>query len=269
MPVTQTLPLEGAAYSAGWCCMIHHTDDDRDEVQYGARARPELQELLLATEDIDHFLHQLTLAACIGVRPDVSAGITVRRDGRPATAASSDSWASRLDEVQYGHRQGPCLSSLATGETIAIEDLAGDSRWPEYRPGALAHGVRSSLSIPLVQDEKPAGVLNLYSRQPRAFGARERHEAERFAAEASRVLALAVRLAQHAELADNLQVALASRATIDQAMGVIMGQNRCTPEEAFAVLRSASQNRNVKLRTIAAEIIDAVSKPSSVPREVE
>jgi AmiR/NasT family two-component response regulator len=106
-------------------------------------------------------------------------------------------------------------------------------------------------------------VLNIYSGQPHAFDETARASAERFAAEASRVVALAVRLAEHAELADNLRIALASRATIDQALGVIMGQNRCTAEDAFNVLRTASQNRNVKLREIAARIIEAVSGPPS------
>jgi hypothetical protein len=50
--------------------------------------------------------------------------------------------------------------------------------------------------------------------------------------------------------------ALASRSTIDQAIGVLMTQNRCTPDTAFGILRRASQNRNVKLRDVAATIVE-------------
>ena len=66
----------------------------------------------------------------------------------------------------------------------------------------------------------------------------------------------------------HLQAALASRAVIDQAVGIIMGQNRCTVDEAFEVLRSISQNRNVKLRDIAADMVTAVSgqPPTDKPR---
>jgi AmiR/NasT family two-component response regulator len=46
---------------------------------------------------------------------------------------------------------------------------------------------------------------------------------------------------------------------IDQALGVVMGQNRCTADEAFDILRTISQNCNVKLRDVAAEIITEVS----------
>jgi AmiR/NasT family two-component response regulator len=52
-----------------------------------------------------------------------------------------------------------------------------------------------------------------------------------------------------------LQQALASRSTIDQALGVLMAQNHCTRDEAFGILRRASQNRNVKLRDVAAAVI--------------
>jgi len=81
-------------------------------------------------------------------------------------------------------------------------------------------------------------------------------------------LALAVRIAERTEMSKHLQTALASRAVIDQALGIIMGQNRCSADEAFEVLRTASQNRNVKLRDIAAEMITAVSgqPPAAEPR---
>jgi AmiR/NasT family two-component response regulator len=42
---------------------------------------------------------------------------------------------------------------------------------------------------------------------------------------------------------------------IDQAIGVIMAQQRCAPADAFAILRAASQNRNIKLRQVAEQII--------------
>jgi AmiR/NasT family two-component response regulator len=60
-------------------------------------------------------------------------------------------------------------------------------------------------------------------------------------------------------MSENLQHALASRAVIDQALGIIMGQNRCTADEAFDILRATSQNRNVKLRDVAAAMVAAVS----------
>lgn len=164
----------------------------------------------------------------------------------------------RCDEntVRPGHRAVP--DAMRTGEIVLVEDLAAAERWGEYRVSVLAHGVRSSLSMPLT-DGTP-GALNLYTTRLRAFGETEREYAQRFAAEASRALALATWMARQSELTTQLEAALTSRATIDQAIGIIMGQNRCDADRAFDLLRAASQNRNVKLRTVAAEIVAAVSE---------
>jgi hypothetical protein len=192
------------------------------------------------------------------------------RRAAAAAVASSDSRASQVDEVQYGHQDGPCLRSLATGEVLGVDDLAQDDRWGGYRMPALGHGVRSSLSLslslPLRGDGEVIGALNIYATTPREFGPPEQLIAGRFADEASRALALAVRMAERTEMSAHLQNALASRAVIDQALGIIMGQNRCTADEAFEVLRSISQNRNIKLRDIAADMITAVSgRPPGTP----
>jgi GAF domain-containing protein len=228
----------------------------------------ELQQLLLTTDDITDFLDHLTTLTVKVLPGDVSCGITLRRDHPVFTVSSSDSRASQVDEIQYGHHDGPCLHSLATGDTVVVDDLAQDDRWGGYQMPALGHGIRSSLSLPLRGDSEVIGALNIYSAAPRAFGSAEQLVAGRFADEASRALALAVRMAERSEMSAHLQNALASRAVIDQALGIIMGRNRCTADEAFDVLRAISQNRNIKLRDIAADMITAVSgrPPIDTPR---
>jgi ANTAR domain/GAF domain len=178
----------------------------------------ELQDLLLASESVENFLEQLAQVAVATIGSGVSAAITVARDGHPATVGSSDDFAAQLDEAQYGHDDGPCLTAMRAGKIVLVEDLTGDDRFIPYRPRALALGVRSSLSLPLDGGD---------------------HDVE---------------------ITDQLRAALTSRTVIDQAIGIVMGQNRCDADTAFAVLRAASQNRNIKLRVVAAEILTAVSK---------
>ena len=213
--------------------------------------------MLLESSDVTEFLSQVaTLAA--SVVPGSSCGITMRRDREVFTVATSDGFAARLDEIQYGHGQGPCLDALHHGEEVYAEDMATEQRWSEYRIHALTHGVGSSLSMPLrLKDAQDAlGALNLYARYPRAFGREETSRARDFARQASTALTLVVRRGEQQVLQDQLRDALATRAVIDQALGIIMGQQRISSSAAFATLREASQAQNRRLSDIAAQFIE-------------
>jgi hypothetical protein len=48
---------------------------------------------------------------------------------------------------------------------------------------------------------------------------------------------------------------------IDQAIGVIIGLPRCDPEAAFDVLRAVSPNRNIPLRSVAADVLARTIDP--------
>lgn len=220
----------------------------------------DVQSLLLTTESVQTFLDELALLAAHVIDPPASCGITVRRENQPYTVASSDERAVVVDETQYEEAQGPCLQALRTGEVVEVTDQATDERWGGYAAAAAAHGVRCSLSLPLVVEGMTTGALNLYGYVAAdAFNGRERQHAEVFAAQASTALTLLLRQAQQAEVSAQLEQALASRSVIDQALGVLMGQQRCSADEAFALLRARSQNSNRKLRDVAGELISGLT----------
>lgn len=219
----------------------------------------ELQAVLLGTESINGFLQELASLAARELGEGLSCGITLQPNGRPLTAASSDVNAAQIDELQYGLDHGPCLTALRTGKVVRIDDLASDPRWGDYAVRALAHGVKSSLSTPLTAADRTVGALNLYADRPHFFGEAQTRQAERFSQDAAIAVGIAAQLAAQAVLTGQLRASLASRAVIDQAIGVIMAQQRCTATDAFAILRTASQNRNVKLRQIAEQIITGIT----------
>lgn len=220
----------------------------------------ELHSLLLAADRLEEFLQRLAGLAAQAMPADCSCGITLQPDRRPLTVASSDDFAVAVDEIQYTTGQGPCLEAMASGQTRRVPDLAQDQRWPLFGPQALASGVTGILSEPLTDPTgQPVGALNLYFTRPQAITLDTERSAEVFAGHASGAVAIARRLADRLQLSDDLRGALASRAVIDQAIGVIMAENRCGSEEAFSILRSASQHRNVKLRDVAAGIVHAIT----------
>ena len=241
--------------------MLEPTDEDPrpDTPLELAAAYSELQNLLLESPDVTNFLDELARLSAALVAGS-SCGLTMRRDHQVVTAAYSDDLAALLDEVQYSRGQGPCLQALHTGERVEVPDLAGESRWPEYCPRALAHGVASSVSLPLrVVDGDTIGALNLYSRQVHTFTETDVRILEGYARQASTALALMLRISRQRKIEDEVAEGLATRTVIDQALGIIMARSKVTASEAFAVLRRASQDRNRKLKDIAADIIRATT----------
>jgi GAF domain-containing protein len=219
-----------------------------------------LQNALLNTSNVEQFLHELAVLSTNLVADGLSCGMTLRQRGRPpATAACTDPIASQADEIQFRTGDGPCLHAMRHAQVVRIDDLAADSRWPRFSRHAAALGIRSCLAVPLFEDDEPAGALTLYARRPGAFGAAEVRRAERFARNASGALTLALRMASCADLNDQLRSSIVSRAVIDQALGVIMATERCPQDKAFNLLRTVSQNTNVKLRDLAATIVTSVS----------
>jgi AmiR/NasT family two-component response regulator len=81
---------------------------------------------------------------------------------------------------------------------------------------------------------------------------------------ASAAIVVVGRYAEARDLAAQLEHALRSRAVIDQAIGIVMAESRCDADQAFATLSRASNNRNMKLRDLANEIVTRVGgRPSS------
>jgi GAF domain-containing protein len=146
------------------------------------------------------------------------------------------------------------------GKFIEVEDQLIDDRWPTYRDSAVELGVRCSLSYPLAVQDRIVGALNVYGFQrPHGFTEEDRQRVATFATQAATALAVAMRFAKQAEISDQLEAALTSRSVIDQAIGVLMGQQRCDAETAFALLRSHSQHNNRKLRDVAIDLITRIT----------
>ena len=224
----------------------------------------ELQTLLIGAESVDGFLVEMAALAVAEIGGGLSCGITLRPEGLPATVVSTDSLAARVDETQYGLEHGPCRSAMRTGTRVVIADSGADQRWIDYGSRAVACGVKSSLSLPVGADGSVFGVFGLYSRRVGAFDRAMIERAAGFVGVATGALAVTARIAEQFGLAAQLRASLASRSVIDQAVGILMARRRCTAPEAFAILSKSSQDRNVKVRTVAARIVRATGGGDAV-----
>lgn len=226
-----------------------------------------LQDMVLESDGVQEFLDglvEIASTAFTGSYGDVFCGVTLLRPRSMTTVASSSAQAKIMDEVQYGFNDGPCLRAAREGHTVHIPDFLTESRFPEYREAIASYGVRSALGIPIRLDAGASAGLDFYSTMPNAFTDTSIAVAEGFARDASKSLRLAVRIASLNDMTEHMRTAMESRTTIDLAVGAIMGQNRCNQDEAIAILRSASQGRNVKLRDLASNLLTSLGQTTPV-----
>lgn len=226
-----------------------------------APALAELTALLLSDARLEELLEQLAGLAADGLAGVEACGVTMDLHGRPHTVASTSAQAAAVDEVQYSGDSGPCVEALRMGTTVTVSDCSADNRWEGFGRAAADLGIRCVLSLPLFLGDRVVGVLNLYGGAPHDFDEVEVRRGQLFAAQGALVLAAAARHSDQVQLTQHLQAALTSRAMIDQAIGVTMALHRCGPAEGFEQLRRTSQDRNVKLRLIAAEVVAAAQLP--------
>jgi GAF domain-containing protein len=219
----------------------------------------ELSRVALVDRTLTEVLSDVTRIAAKGIPGAEATSITLLRDEKAFTVAHYGDMALAADELQYEHGHGPCMDAGRAGVLLRVDDMRGEERWPDYVAHLLkTTDVLSSLSVPLPYQGSSIGALNNYSTKPEAFATPESLQA---GLEVAEVVAVAVANAdahwQLGEQARNMRLAMESRAVIEQAKGVLMSQRHVTAEQAFEILREASQRYNRKLREIALGIVES------------
>lgn len=182
--------------------------------------------------------------------------LTVRAPRRThATLASTDRVAEEVDALQHVLGQGPSLLVADTEGWLRSGEVATDDRWPGWGPPASAKGVRSLLTVAVTDRGETLGALNLYSGQQDGFAERSQVDlALAFAALAGTALAFARR-------ATTMQAAVSSRHVIGMAQGIVMERFDIDQHQSFELLRRLSSTTNVKLRDVAAQIVETRTIP--------
>jgi GAF domain-containing protein len=226
----------------------------------------DLSQVVLAERGLDDVLGEVTDLASRAIPGAESTSITLVRGDKAFTAAHTGEMALAADELQYERGYGPCMDAGRAGVVLRIDDMTTEQRWPDYTARVTEVGVRSSLSMPLPYQGTSIGALNIYSSKVAAFASPDSLAVATVVADAVAV-AVANADAHHrlGEQARNLRLAMDTRAVIEQAKGVLMAQRHVDAEQAFEVLREASQRYNRKLRDIAAGIV-ASTQPAEAAR---
>lgn len=218
-----------------------------------------LQDLVLESDDLQAFAEQLT-----GAGSDFAGAVTggavrcsvrLQRPRHATILAGSCAEALELEELQDFYGQGPGLESIGNGDVVVVGDAGEDPRWCGFLRAAAQRGSNSLLGIALCLDRGATASLGFFAAGRDVFDACTVAQCKAFADMAARTVRLAVRIGATQAANQDLLQAMQSRSIISLASGILMGQSRCSQSEAFALLTKASNNRNIKLRVLAEEIL--------------
>lgn len=224
----------------------------------------QLAELAVDSTSIDAMLQRIAELAKRVIPSVTEASVTLVSDAKASSVAYTGRLALDLDEAQYDRGYGPCLEAAMGEEIREVTDAREETRWPDYTPVAVERGSLSSMSAPVpVREGVHGAIINLYAPGAHAFDDDDRGLARAFASYAAVAVHNMHLYESTRDLARNLDIALQSRAVIEQAKGVLMSQRRCGATEAVNLLAAASQRSNRKLRDIAQGIVDGVAGRAS------
>jgi GAF domain-containing protein len=219
---------------------------------------------LLDDDALYDLLQRLAFLARHIVPMAQSVSITIAEDGHYRTSNSTGPDALAIDEAQYREGDGPCLEALRSTRQLQVEIGEPHARWPHVDDEARKAGIASVLSTPLIRSPDDAvGALNIYSNGGGGFQAADRRTAELLGEHAAILVARALALLSSSRLNEQLRHAVATREIIGEAKGILMQSQSCTRDEAFDILRRASQRENRKLRDLAEELVARVEARAS------
>ncbi len=237
---------------------------DRDPYADLARTFSDTARILFSAGSVDGTLERVVDTAVTTIEGCDFAGLFVARGGVVSTPVCTDRVVEDIDALQHETGEGPCLDAIAHRLMVYADDLNGDDRWPSFGRQAAEGGLRSVLALPLTTNGTD-GAVNLYARYPAAFGVIDRARAMILASLAGIALSTAHLLEDEERRIENLHSALGSREIIGQAQGILMERERIAADQAFDVLRRASQHLNVKLREVAQNLVDTGERPDTGP----
>jgi GAF domain-containing protein len=243
-----------------------------EEQRSGHTTAEALQDLVLASADLDEFLDDLARLAADGLsrggRPVVCA-VRVARPKKPARTAAGSPHVLALAQMQSRDGDGPAITAMGEARTVYVRDLTQGNQWPEFGKTAAAGGYLAVLCIPMELDDESRAAFSFYAGRRSGFTAGDIVTAENIARQVVWSLRLSLRIDRLQEARDDLANAMQSRSVIDMAIGVIMAQNRCRPDEALTVLRKASNARNTKVRDVATSIVASIAGTTDIATRFE
>jgi len=213
-----------------------------------------LAAMVYASDDFSDVYRAVVEAAPRLVEGCDHASLMLRgTDGRFVTAAASDEVAELIDTYERELHEGPCLDAIEEASVYHDADLLDGSPWPRLAARVLeTTPVRGMAGFRLLVGDRKTGALNLFSDRPGGLVGESVDQGIVLAS----FVTVALLAANERQNADTLRAGLASNREIGKAVGLLMAFHKITDDEAFGMLRKASQDMNIKLAEVARQVVE-------------
>lgn len=213
----------------------------------------ELAELFYRGDDYEQVFDAAVAAAPRLVVGCDHASLMLRRGHALSTVAASDDVAAAIDDTERELGEGPCLDAIVMDSAYHDASLLGGSRWPRLTARILTEtGVRSMAGFQLRVSEDRVGALNLFSDTDGGLTSESVNQGVVLAS----FMTVALIASQERRAAETLRAGLHSNREIGKAVGLMMAFHKISDEEAFQMLRKASQDMNLKLADVARQVVE-------------
>jgi GAF domain-containing protein len=212
--------------------------------------------LLLTEEKVDRAVQLLARAIKDAIPGTIGAGVSLLDSrGRRTSAGFTDPIVERADALQYELGQGPCLTAWAAEETLLVDDVQMDPRWPDWSAAVSSMPIRSVISSPLIAGTECIGALKVYAALPSVYGEATGRLLELFAAPAATLLShIQTSEAPH-RISESLQSALHSRDTVNRACGILMERSGLNHGSALEALMRQARDTGSTLTQVSVDLI--------------
>jgi GAF domain-containing protein len=207
--------------------------------------------------DLDDLLETL-VAECRDLLDVTEVGLVLTDpQGDLHVMAATSVSAGHLEALQLRTGEGPCVEAFRTRKAVIVVDIERMTQWPAFRRVALGEGYRAVHAVPLKVGDQPLGAMNLFSTRPGDLNDVDAQVAQALADIASIAIVTNRLHARHELVHRQLQSALDSRVTIEQAKGVVSEQRGESTEDAFRRIRSYARDGGLRLQSVASQIVES------------
>lgn len=219
-----------------------------------------IRRLLLTEEKVDAAVQLLARAIKDSIPGTVGAGVSVLdARGRRISRGVTDAVVEQADALQYELGEGPCLTAWAAEESILVDDVRTDDRWPRWSAAVKGLPIRSVVSVALVSEKKCIGAVKVYAALPSAYTPASVRLLELFAAPTATLLSHVQSSEVPQHISENLQAALESRDMVNRACGMLMQRDGIAYERALEELMLQGRRRGTTIAQASAQLIAEMS----------